>query len=174
MAKRPTATPDHLSGKRRWIRQSRVIEVICIGAGGTVRARTVDISRGGVLVEAIDADVPPLGDGDLVPLAYLAAVAFADGMKVVLGPELTVRADVVRVTTSPCERSFLRLGCRFRRPLTAKQSAQLGIDETDVPDPSLTDAFALDRVQEASSAAESSGSTAEARDDAVANRPASA
>lgn len=138
LAKNRNALPsDHLSGKRRWTRQSRSIAVVCVGAGSTVRARTIDISRGGVLVEAQHDDVPPVGDGDLVPLAFLVSVAFADGMKVILGQEVSVRADVVRVTTSPVDRSFLRLGCRFRRALTRQQCARLGIDETDVPDPAL-------------------------------------
>ena len=113
------------------------VSVVCAGIGATVRAKTVDVSRGGLLAEAVDADVPPLHEGDLMPMAYLAAVAFAKGVTVTLAPDLTVRGDVVRVTTSPKERSFLRLGIRFRRPLTAAQCAVLRIDATDRSDPTF-------------------------------------
>lgn len=138
MSRHPDPPPaDHLSGKRRWMRQRREVDVVCVGAGTTVRARTIDVSRGGMLVEARDDEVPPVGLGDLVPLAFLVAVAFKDGMKAILGPGMSVRAEVVRVTTSPVDRGFLRLGCRFERALTPRQCAALGIDETDVRDPAL-------------------------------------
>ncbi len=129
--------PDHLSGKRRWMRQPIVIEAVCVGAGATVRGKTIDVSRGGMLFEAHDGDIPPVGDGDLVPLAFLVAAVFAQGMKAKLGPKVSVLADVIRVTTSPLDRNFLRLGCQFRTPLTRRQCAKLRIDESDVPDPSL-------------------------------------
>ncbi|MBL9086080.1 MAG: PilZ domain-containing protein [Planctomycetia bacterium] len=138
MGKPPPETVEALlTGRRRWTRQARVFDVVCEGIGATVRARTVDVSRGGLLAEAVDADVPPLHEGDLMPMAYLAAVAFAKGVTVTLAPNLTVRGDVVRVTTSPKERSFLRLGIRFRRPLTAAQCAVLRIDATDRSDPTF-------------------------------------
>ncbi len=113
------------------------MEVVCVGAGATVRGQTIDISRSGMLISVRDGSLPPVRAGDLVPLAFLVAVAFADGMRVILGPDVNVRADVLRVTTSPADAEFLRLGCRFRRTLTRQQCAQIGIDETDTPDPSL-------------------------------------
>lgn len=138
MGKPPPETVEALlTGRRRWTRQARALDVVCAGIGATVRARTVDVSRGGLLAEAVDADVPPLHEGDLMPMAYLAAVAFAKGVTVTLAPDLTVRGDVVRVTTSPKERSFLRLGIRFRRPLTTAQCAVLRIDATDRSDPTF-------------------------------------
>lgn len=72
-----------------------------------------------------------------MPMAYLAAVAFAKGVTVTLAPDLTVRGDVVRATTSRKERSFLRLGIRFRRPLTVAQCAVLRIDASDRSDPTF-------------------------------------
>jgi len=129
--------PDHLSGKRRWMRQPRVIDAVCAGAGATVHGKTIDVSRGGMLFEAHDGDIPPVGDGDLVPLAFLVAAVFAQGMRVKLGSKVSVLADVVRVTTSPLDRNFLRLGCHFRSPLTNRQCVKLGVDQTDAPDPSL-------------------------------------
>ncbi|MFO0934653.1 MAG: PilZ domain-containing protein [Planctomycetota bacterium] len=138
MGKPPPETVEALlTGRRRWTRQARALDVVCAGIGATLRARTVDVSRGGLLAEAVDADVPPLHEGDLMPMAYLAAVAFAKGVTVTLAPDLTVRGDVVRVTTSPKERSFLRLGIRFRRPLTTAQCALLRIDATDRSDPTF-------------------------------------
>jgi len=147
--------PDHLSGKRRWLRQPRAIPAVCIGAGATVRGKTIDVSRGGMLFEAHDGDIPPVSDGDLVPLAFLVAVVFAEGMTAKLGKKVTVVADVVRVTTSPLDRNFLRLGCNFRTPLTPRQCARLGIDETDAPDPSLDlDPAGLDGMQASADAGE--------------------
>lgn len=138
MGKPPPETVEALlTGRRRWTRQARALDVVCAGIGATLRARTVDVSRGGLLAETVDADVPPLHEGDLMPMAYLAAVAFAKGVTVTLAPDLTVRGDVVRVTTSPKERSFLRLGIRFRRPLTAAQCAVLRIDASDRSDPTF-------------------------------------
>lgn len=113
------------------------MDVVCVGTGATIRGQTIDISRSGMLVSARDASLPPVGAADLVPLAFLVAAAFSDGMRVVLGPDVTVRAEVLRVTTSPADRGFLRLGLRFRRTLTRQQCAKIGIDETDIPDPSL-------------------------------------
>jgi hypothetical protein len=132
----PETVEALLTGRRRWTRQARALDVVCAGIGATLRARTVDVSRG-VLAETVDADVPPLHQGDLMPMAYLAAVAFAKGVTVTLAPDLTVRGDVVRVTTSPKERSFLRLGIRFRRPLTVAQCAVLRIDASDRSDPTF-------------------------------------
>lgn len=133
----PESVEALLTGRRRWTRQARSFDVVCAGIGATVRARTVDVSRGGLLAEAVDGDVPPLHEGDLMPMAYLAAVAFAKGVTVTLAPDLVVRGDVVRVTTSPKQKSFLRLGIRFRRPLTAAQCSVLRIDATDRSDPTF-------------------------------------
>jgi hypothetical protein len=133
----PDSLEALLTGRRRWTRQPRRLDVVCAGVGATVRARSVDVSRGGLLAEAVDADVPAIEAGELVPMAHLAALAFAKGVTVTLSADLKVRGDVVRVTTSPQDRSFLRLGIRFRRPLTAAQCAALRIDASDRSDPTF-------------------------------------
>lgn len=38
----------------RWTRQARAFDVVCAGIGATLRARTVDVSRGGLLAETVD------------------------------------------------------------------------------------------------------------------------
>lgn len=133
--KQPPA--EYLWGKRQGVRQARELDVECVGTGTTIHARTIDLSPTGMLVEAHDGNVPPVGEGDLVPLAYLVAVAFQGGMKAVFSPEVAVRAEIVRVTTSPLDASFLRLGCRFARRLTPLQCRRLGIDQSDAADAAL-------------------------------------
>ena len=138
MPKTPYHPPaEYLWGKRQAVRQARELDVECVGTGSTIHARTVDLSPGGMLVEARDQDLPPVGPGELVPLAYLVAVAFQGGMKAVFTPEVTVRAEVVRVTTSPLDPGFLRLGCRFLRRLTPRQCRRLGIEEPDEAEAAL-------------------------------------
>lgn len=139
---------EYLWGKRHGMREPLEIDVVCVGTGTTLHARTIDLSRGGMLVEVHDADVPPVGAGELVPLAFLVAVAFRGGMKAVLGPDVSVRAEIVRVTTSPVDRGFLRLGCRFRRRLSPRQCRQLGIDASDEADAALDLARAHKDAQE--------------------------
>jgi len=128
---------EYLFGKRHGVREARELDVECVGTGATIRARTVDLSRVGMLVEAHDGTLPPLAEGELVPLALLVAVAFKDGMRATFGSALSVRAEVVRVTTSPEDAGFLRLGCRFTRLLTPRQCRLLGIDDSEGIDASL-------------------------------------
>lgn len=128
---------EYLFGKRHGVRQARALDVECVGAGATIQARTIDLSRVGMLVMARDGTIPRVGQGELLPLALLVAVAFKGGMRATFGCDLAVRAEIVRVTTSPVDAGFLRLGCRFTRLLTPRQCRLLGIDASEALDASL-------------------------------------
>ena len=147
--------PDHLSGKRRWLRQPRVIPAVCVGAGATVHGKTVDVSRGGMLFEAHDGDIPPVGG------RRPRAAGVPRGRRVRAGDDGEARQEGHRRRRrrprdhQPLDRNFLRLGCKFRTPLTPRQCAKLGIDQTDAPDPSLDlDPEGLDGMQDCVDAGE--------------------
>src|SRR5262245_14741608 len=105
-----------LSGKRRAPRRRRTLSVRLLGPGGVkYAARTVDVSRGGMLAEITDPDFLPIGDrADLLPFAARVATVFPQGMDVFFGDgAVQVHADVVRLVTRPGD-AVLLLGCRFQ------------------------------------------------------------
>jgi hypothetical protein len=122
-----------LSGKRRSRRIPRQLDVRLIGAKGEkYRARTIDISRGGMLVELTDpafTDANGLDHGQrLAEIANLITSEFADGVKVQFGTvRVKPKAHVVRLVTRISDMAFL-LGCRFNPDLRESECWLLGLD----------------------------------------------
>jgi hypothetical protein len=129
-----------LTGKRRSPRTRRQIDALLEGSSGEVfRARTIDVSRGGMLVELVDPAFTEVGSGDgamrLVSLAARVSAEFAEGLKVRLGDARPRAAEVVRLVTRIQDMAFL-LGCRFTPELSVKECRLYGVaaggDETQV------------------------------------------
>jgi hypothetical protein len=129
-----------LTGKRRSPRTPRQIETILEGASGDeFHGRTIDVSRGGMLVELVDPAFNEVGSGDgamrFVSLAARISSEFSEGMRVRLGDSRYRKAEVVRLVTRIQDMAFL-LGCRFTPELTTKECRLLGVepqgDETQV------------------------------------------
>jgi hypothetical protein len=127
-----------LTGKRRSKRVPRQIDVRLTGkSGDKFQARTIDISRGGMLVELTDPAFAAsgaegaAGDGGgagFVALAMHVSSEFADGIKVHFGAlRVRSRAQVVRLVTRIQDMAFL-LGCRFTSDLTPTECRLLGLD----------------------------------------------
>ena len=141
-------TPDDqrlLSGKRRAARKRRSVAVKCIGpAGKCFAGRTVDISRGGMLLDITDPEFQPLEESsDLIPFAARVATQFPDGMDVNFGDgAVQVHADVVRLVSKPGKTVGTLLGCKFHPPLTEFDCRLLGVDagldETPAPATAIT------------------------------------
>jgi hypothetical protein len=122
-----------LSGKRRSQRIPRQIDARLIGTKGEkYRARTIDLSRGGMLVELTDPAFLETAAEDhgqrFAAIANLMSTQFADGMKVHFGSvRIRSKAQVVRLVTRISDMAFL-LGCRFVPDLTDSECWQLGLD----------------------------------------------
>src|SRR5688500_1390748 len=122
---------EHFSGKRKAVRRQRSLTIECRGTLGLFEARTVDLSRGGMLIEVTDpAVVSPSANGGVLPFAERLLARFPEDMEVVFGHgALSVRATVVRLETRAVGRApGLLLGCRFLKPLTEADCAALGLD----------------------------------------------
>src|SRR5206468_3318144 len=120
-----------LSGKRRAPRRRRSVQVRCIGpAGRWFAGRTVDVSRGGLLVEITDQEFLPLGEApDLIPFAARVAMQFPHGMDVNFGDgAVQVHADIVRLVSRQGRSPLMLLGCQFEPPLSDFDCRLLGID----------------------------------------------
>jgi hypothetical protein len=132
--------PDHLSGKRGAPRRPRSLFVTCIGSGGELNCRTVDLSKGGMLLEIRDrASGAPGTPTGLIPFAARVADLYPEGMSAVFGDgAVKVHATVVRVATHPTDEKAMRLGCRFDTPLSEAQCHLLGLDGSETADPALT------------------------------------
>jgi hypothetical protein len=121
-----------LSGKRRAKRTRRTIHVDCYGPE-SIRAvgQTVDVSRGGMLLEMTDDEFrAPKDPSRLVRFASRLARTFPAGMEVTFG-EGAVRghAKIVRLVASLTGKTPILLGCRFEPPLGALDCMTLGLEE---------------------------------------------
>ena len=141
--------PGLLSGKRSAPRKRRTLAVEVRGPGGrTYAARTVDISRGGMLLEFTDTSLRSSAEqGDLLAFASRIATTFPTGMSASFGEgAVRARAQMVRVVTTSGPTSTLLLGCRFDAPLELVDCRLLGV-ETDgneleaAPTPAETEAL---------------------------------
>jgi hypothetical protein len=123
--------PGLFSGKRRAPRTRRTLVVECSGPGGVVAmGRTVDVSKGGMLLEMTEGEFQaPIDPSLLVAFASRLATSFPDGMSASFG-EGAVRghATIVRLVTSPTGTTPILLGCRFDPPLEPVDCALLGLD----------------------------------------------
>lgn len=134
-----TATPppekpiDHilLSGKRRAPRQRHTVAVKCIGPSGKWYAgRTIDVSRGGMLLEITDEEFLPIGaSSDLLPFAARVAMQFPRGLDANFGDgAVQVHANVVRLVAKAGGPGPVLLGCKFDVALADFDCGLLGID----------------------------------------------
>jgi hypothetical protein len=125
---------QHFSGKRSAERLICSREVWLVGAEGRFRARTLDLSEGGALVELLDeAFTSTDRAGHAADCFALAAQNFSSGVRLEFPADaegrrgLTLDAEVVRLTVGPDPKDGVRAGCRFARPLSAEESAFLGM-----------------------------------------------
>ena len=136
-------TPDGqriLSGKRRAPRRNRSVAVKCLGPSGrSFTGRTVDISRGGVLIEITDPDFQPFSESsEILPFAARVAFNFPHGMDVNFGDGAVQKhANIVRLISKPGRATGMLLGCKFNPVLSDFDCRLLGIDpgsdETTAP-----------------------------------------
>lgn len=145
--------PGLFSGKRRSPRRRRTLSVDVSEPGGTVyEARTVDVSRGGMLLEFVDEKLKaPSDPAMLVGFASRLMTMFPTGMQTVFGSgAVRTHAAVVRLVSSGSTASPILLGCRFDEPLNDVDCKLLGIeadgDETSKPPPA-EDATAVARTE---------------------------
>lgn len=131
---RPTGNSDPLRaflwGKRAAIRHALALAMEVQGTQCPVRAISLDLSAGGVLLRVPVASLTPDGeDGAEVDPFVLAETHFR-------GPcvarfkrhRLKVHLELVRLDYRPDEREHLFLGFRFSRPLAERQLRKLGLD----------------------------------------------
>ena len=116
------------------------IAIRCTGPSGhAYAARTVDISRGGALIEIVDPDFHPLLDGsDLMPFAAQVSLQFPDGMLVNFeSGTVQARANIVRLVSKQGKKPGILLGCAFAPELSEFDCRVLGMtsdhDETTAP-----------------------------------------
>lgn len=132
--------PGLWSGKRRSPRKRRTLSVEVGEAGGTVyEARTVDVSRGGMLLEFVDAKLAaPSDPGQLIAFATRLTTMFPTGMDISFGSgAVRTRAHVVRLVSGGSATAPILLGCAFYAPLPVTDCRLLGIglegDESEGP-----------------------------------------
>ncbi|MFO0934459.1 MAG: hypothetical protein U1E39_17365 [Planctomycetota bacterium] len=123
--------PGLFSGKRRSPRRRRTLIVDIGEPGGThYEARTVDVSRGGMLLEFVDDKLKaPSDPAELVGFATRLMMMFPTGMETTFGSgAVKTHAVVVRLVSSASAASPILLGCRFDTPLTDVDCRLLGLD----------------------------------------------
>ena len=123
--------PGLFSGKRRAPRTLRALDVRCGGASGlVVTGRTVDVSRGGMLLELRDPKFAvPTDASHLVAFATRLGTSFPVGLDVRFdGGSVRARATIVRLVANPTGATAILLGCRFDPPLTDVDCALVGLD----------------------------------------------
>lgn len=132
--------PGLWSGKRRSPRKRRTLAVEVGEPGGTVyEARTVDVSRGGMLLEFVDEKLAaPSDPGQLIAFATRLTTMFPTGLDISFGSgAVRTRAHVVRLVSGGSATAPILLGCAFDAPLPATDCRLLGIgldgDESDAP-----------------------------------------
>lgn len=122
---------DLFSGKRRSPRKRRTLIVEIGEPGGTrYEARTVDVSRGGMLLEFVDDKLrAPSDPAELVGFATRLITMFPTGLATTFGSgAVRTHATVVRLVSSASTASPILLGCRFDSPLTDVDCRLLGLD----------------------------------------------
>ena len=125
---------EHFAGHRRGSRLRCVMPVECAGATGKYKARTIELSRSGALVEIRD---PDFRDGDpkssLLTFSARVMSEFAGGMRIrFFAPKVSLAARVIRTTRHPTAASLL-IGCEFLTELTEQRCRMLGLPTGDSP-----------------------------------------
>jgi hypothetical protein len=139
--------PGVWSGKRRTRRVRLVIPVACRGVGSEIYpGRTVDMSRGGMLVGLAFAAIRTVSDPtSLIELTNCVSSLFPHGIDVeFFGRQFRVKAHVVRLVLDLRAPYPLLLGCHFDPMLSESECIALGVpisqDETRPDGPKLADA----------------------------------
>lgn len=121
---------DHFAGKRNGMRFRQILDIRVEGNGGTFLARTVDLSRTGILLKLEDRGfATPEQESDLKLYSDLVLGHFGPRMLISFGSDaLRRRASVVRVAwRNHRGKKTILVGCRFHRPLTAQTCVLLGV-----------------------------------------------
>jgi hypothetical protein len=134
--KRPGLTAEielrnHFAGKRSSPRRPIDVRVTICGLLENFPARSVDVSRTGILLRITD-DLFAHEDEDLASFAFKVQQHFANGTDILFVDQaFGVSASVIRVTHRRVDdRPMLLLACRFRHPLSDGQCATLGISRS--------------------------------------------
>jgi hypothetical protein len=119
------------AGKRRAPRKRRTLSIECRGPGGLrVEARTVDVSRGGTLIEITDPDV--FSTDRSAPFAGRAQeleALFPSGIDVSFGEGAVLAfARIIRHVVDVERPEMVLLGCKFAPELSPVDCRLLGID----------------------------------------------
>lgn len=125
----------HFGGKRDGPRQRRELEVLLRGRAGRFAARTVDISRSGVLLQVTDPIYAHV-QFDLTRFTANIERHFRTRVDVrFIEAEIGVAAEVARLTVSRAEdhgeNGRMLMACHFRSNLTPVQCHALGIEPGD-------------------------------------------
>ena len=138
-------------------RKRRILMIQCRGAGGLhLDARTLDVSRGGMLVELTDAaivgakptDGPRPADISHRVSARGADVfaLFPDGIDVSFGEgAVLAHAKIVRYVSDPDRPEAVLLGCRFAPALSPVDCTLLGVEFDTDEDAKVNEASATPR-----------------------------
>jgi len=122
---------NHFAGKRTSPRRPVDVRITICGLLENFPARSVDISRTGILFQITD-DVFAHEEEDLASFAFKVERHFANGTDILFGDHgFGVPANVVRVTHRRIEGiPTLLLACRFKVPLTDGQCQTLGVSRS--------------------------------------------
>ncbi|MCK6461612.1 MAG: PilZ domain-containing protein, partial [Planctomycetes bacterium] len=139
----------HFHGRRAGQRIQVPLDVELVCFERNVGARTVNLSRSGVLIEVRDTRAG--GMTELVAYCEEMARLFAAGGTLDFACGVSRTVHVVRITAGGLGGRMVPLvACRFTEPLTPEDFAHMGIDpppaDHDVPDPVDADPSARPRV----------------------------
>lgn len=132
-SKRPAAPVEETAfeGKRRAPRKRRTLSIECRGPGGLrVEARTIDVSRGGTLIEITDSDVfstdrsaPFAGRAQEIEALFPAGIDVSFGEGAVLA-----FARITRHVVDADRPEQVLLGCKFDPELSPVDCRLLGVE----------------------------------------------
>ena len=122
---------SHFSGKRSAERKTLAIKITVCGVMENFPARSVDVSRTGILLQITD-DLFAHEEEDLASFAFKVQQHFKQGADILfVDQSFGVTASVVRVTHRKLGgRPALLLACRFRHSLSDGQCEVLGVRST--------------------------------------------
>lgn len=137
---------NHFAGKRSSPRRHIDVRITICGLLENFPARSVDISRTGILFRITD-ELFAHEQEDLASFAFKVQQHFADGTDILFADHgFGVSANVIRVTHRRIDdQPTLLLACRFHHPLSDGQCQILGVSrslrkrgkgkETEAPEP---------------------------------------
>jgi len=119
------ALRDHFRGRRNELRSRVTLDVTLIADAGELAARTIDVSRSGILLQLDESVVA--NAATLVELTSMLGTWFGSGeIKIRLLARLVRDARLVRVTMGGLGGSAVPLiACRFKKDLSKRQYERL-------------------------------------------------